>query len=672
MSSDVLADYPKSLRNGQLYLEMKPETGSLQILAWKGGPILEFPSLPDFCVEIGKDKLDAGFSLTSVTTSDVGVSSRLVATYQTATWPGLSLIQEVGAGVRPHSILRTFQLRTSPDFPGYETASVHSLKITLSGIGGNKWSEARVSVPMARFRPERLLSEVVQRSRHIPFSKIADEFEDLGVAPDCGLGAVLLSAPDSDLHFAAIPLAQESPVRTFVFGHAGRMAIEQSFATELKLEPGQTYPLGGQVLLFAEGERRQMLERVSSIYSGHYPPSPDRPEWASNATIFEADLVHYGGIAQLTAKLPAIKAQGFDTVYLMPWHAGPFSGYGTLDYWQIDPAKGTFEDLKALTSRVHELGLKILFDLLVNMVMDESPYLKRHSDWFYHDAGGQPLRHAVWPGFALDPASPGYRAFLRDYCVRCVREFGADGFRVDAVAYRGGNWNPLPGLQPRQHAHAVFSLLAEIRADIKKVSPTAILMAECFGPAQVPCSDLVCFQWVGWLDWVLERLVLGKLSGKEVSALLRDHFGCMPADTWLTTYSHTHDTVAFQGRDWDGLPAQTLFVTLSAISSASMTFGGGWDMRERPSEKETGLYQDLASLRFQWGGVASNEVSFVNASHPSLLVAERSSSIGRLRISSNFSSTESPWKPKGSLVFSARRSTPGKLKPWDVVIENVS
>jgi hypothetical protein len=360
--------------------------------------------------------------------------------------------------------------------------------------------------------------------------------------------------------------------------------------------------------------------------------------------------------------LDRIRDVGFNSVYLMPWHRG---GYATVDYLKMEPRLGTFASLRRFTDAAHSRGMRVLFDLLVSIMAKSSPRLKSHPDWFYRDASGRILPHPVWHGACLDPASPGFRKFLTDYAVRCCRDWGADGFRVDAAAYRGGHWHSPLGLPPHEHAHAVFTLLGEIRAAIRREKADAVLVAECFGPQQVPVSDLVGFQWVMWLDWVMERLLQDRLDGAELQRLIGERCLVMPPGTWLAGYTHNHDTLAFAKRDPEGPPVDALFTTLALLTAGLMVFRGGWGMRPRPAPREADEYRALLAARAALGGVATGELTFPPCADPALFVAERPSRLGPLRVVTNFSGAPRRLAGPGERVYSRRGSPPGELLPWD-------
>ncbi len=371
------------------------------------------------------------------------------------------------------------------------------------------------------------------------------------------------------------------------------------------------------------------------------------------------------GLRALTGRLAWIKQLGFDVVYLMPWHRG---GYGTIDYTQIEPGIGTLDDLRCFCDAAHAEGLRVLFDLLLVIAADGSPYMAEHPDWFYRDASGKVLPHPVWQGHCFDPASPGFRRFLIDYAVRCCAEWGADGFRVDSSAHRGGLWHSPLGLQPHEHSYAVFTLLSDLRAAIRAVKSEAALLMECFGPQQTPIGDLVGFQWIIWLDWFMTNLNEGRFDGAAVQRLIGEHFLSMPRDTWLTTYTHTHDTLAFSKRDPEGPAISALFGTLALLSAGVMVFGGGWGMHARPRPDEEAEYRALFAAKARLGGVASHEVRFQAAADPALFVAERPSALGPVSVVTNFSGEVRRHPLAGTALYSRLGSPAGQILPYDILV----
>ena len=551
----------------------------------------------------------------------------------------------------------------------------------------------RVSIPMARLRPGTPVREILRRPRVFPSPvEPADDMYDICLtAPDCLTGAVVLEGDPSGGSIVAVtPLPDRCAVVPRVYGRDGVLLVEHEFQKELWLRDGERHEVARQTMFVstppcANGTPRlASVERPSAgtslaehpatpllrtsgqlLSAAGYVPPIDRAAWARETIILEVEPGFEGGLVALTAKLDAVRAQGFNTVYLMPWHRG---SYGTLDYLQMEPALGTLADLRRLTDAAHDRGLKVLFDLLLVIAADGSSYLVDHPDWFYRDANGTILSHPVWGQRCLDPAAPGFRQFLIEYAVRCVREWGADGFRVDSSAHRGGCWHSPNGLQPHEHSYAVFTLLRELRAAMRAVNPEAILLAECFGPEQAAICDLVGFQWIIWLDWLMAQLAAGTCDGATLQRMIAEHWASLPPGTWLTTYTHTHDTLAFSKRDPQGPPVDALFATLALLSAGTMVFGGGWGMRPRPAPTEVAGYRGLFSMKTRLGGVATHEVGFPVVPNEALFVAQRPSRIGPACVVTNFSGVTQSLPFAGRRTYSRLNHSGPDIAPYDTVL----
>jgi oligo-1,6-glucosidase len=50
------------------------------------------------------------------------------------------------------------------------------------------------------------------------------------------------------------------------------------------------------------------------------------------------------------------------------------NGYDIGDYRDIDPMFGTLADFDRLLAKVHDLGMKLVMDLVVNHTSDEHPW----------------------------------------------------------------------------------------------------------------------------------------------------------------------------------------------------------------------------------------------------------------------------------------------------------
>lgn len=101
-----------------------------------------------------------------------------------------------------------------------------------------------------------------------------------------------------------------------------------------------------------------------------------------------------GDLNGITEKLPYLKELGVDVIWLSPVYQSPNddNGYDISDYRAIMKEFGTMEDYDRMLARAHELGLKIMMDLVVNHTSDE------HA-WFVESrkSKGNPYRdYYIW------------------------------------------------------------------------------------------------------------------------------------------------------------------------------------------------------------------------------------------------------------------------------------
>jgi alpha-glucosidase len=85
-----------------------------------------------------------------------------------------------------------------------------------------------------------------------------------------------------------------------------------------------------------------------------------------------------GDLPGITARLHHLAALGVDAVWLSPFYVSPQAdaGYDVADYRAVDPVFGSLADADALLARAHELGLRVVVDLVPNHTSDEHEWFK--------------------------------------------------------------------------------------------------------------------------------------------------------------------------------------------------------------------------------------------------------------------------------------------------------
>ena len=99
-----------------------------------------------------------------------------------------------------------------------------------------------------------------------------------------------------------------------------------------------------------------------------------------------------GDLAGIAQRLPYIASLGVDAVWVSPFFTSPMKDYGydVSDYRGIDPLFGTMDDFDWLIERAHELGLKVMIDLVLSHTSDRHPWFRESrtsrdnakADWY--------------------------------------------------------------------------------------------------------------------------------------------------------------------------------------------------------------------------------------------------------------------------------------------------
>ncbi|MFD6433393.1 glycoside hydrolase family 13 protein [Streptomyces venezuelae] len=144
------------------------------------------------------------------------------------------------------------------------------------------------------------------------------------------------------------------------------------------------------------------------------PTTETRTDWWRDAVIYQVyprsfadgDGDGMGDLEGIRSRLPYLRDLGVDAVWLSPFYASPQAdaGYDVADYRAIDPMFGSLLDADAVIRYAHELGLRIIVDLVPNHSSD------RH-DWFRRalsEGPGSPLRerYHFHPGKGADGELP--------------------------------------------------------------------------------------------------------------------------------------------------------------------------------------------------------------------------------------------------------------------------
>ena len=209
-----------------------------------------------------------------------------------------------------------------------------------------------------------------------------------------------------------------------------------------------------------------------------------------------------GDLRGIIEKLDYIKSLGIDVVWLNPVYESPNDdmGYDISDYRSIMKEFGTMDDFDALLKGLHDRGIKLIMDLVVNHTSDEhlwfkeskkskdNPY-RNYYHWWDAEKGEPPYR---WSIFDKESNAWKYDATTNSYYLHIFSEKqpdlnwenpkvryevydmmkfwldkGIDGFRLDVIAciskdisfpempktMKAGDWFPYYAQGPHLHEY---------------------------------------------------------------------------------------------------------------------------------------------------------------------------------------------------------------------------
>jgi 1,4-alpha-glucan branching enzyme len=208
--------------------------------------------------------------------------------------------------------------------------------------------------------------------------------------------------------------------------------------------PRHTWSAGDAKWLSARAGQLS-LERPMSIYEVHLG------SWRLNPLEGNRSLTYLELADELSAY---VKDIGFTHVELLPVMAHPFAGswgYQVTGYFAPTPVFGSPDDFRQFVDRMHENGIGVLLDWVpAHFPRDEFALARFDGTALYEHADPRRGEHPDWGTLVFNYGRHEVRNFLISNALFWLREYHADGIRVDAVASmlyldysrREGEWVP--------------------------------------------------------------------------------------------------------------------------------------------------------------------------------------------------------------------------------------
>src|SRR5580704_17181573 len=197
-------------------------------------------------------------------------------------------------------------------------------------------------------------------------------------------------------------------------------------------------------------------------------PSNDRPAGAAPGTTDRSSphAYHGGDLKGIQQHLPYLKDLGVTTLWLTPLYqnddaTSDYHGYGAVDEYDVEDHFGSMQDFQNLVTAAHQLGMKVLLDMVPNHVGPNHPWADSQPtpDWLH----GTPAHHINNSDYNFAPVSdphavpaeyivaldgwfadklpdlaqenPLVASYLLQNALWWTESSGIDGFRIDTFPY---------------------------------------------------------------------------------------------------------------------------------------------------------------------------------------------------------------------------------------------
>jgi glycosidase len=281
----------------------------------------------------------------------------------------------------------------------------------------------------------------------------------------------------------------------------------------------------------------------------------DTPPEHRSLVIYEVYVRSHGPtgtFAEVEADLERIQSMGVDVVWLMPIHpigkvkrkGSLGSPYSIVDYRGVNPEYGTKEDFARLVGKAHDLGLKVMIDVVYNHTAHDSVLVSEHPEFFHKDAEGKPVTTVPEWSDVIDLKHP--HPALSDYLIETLRDWvllGVDGFRCDVAS--------LVPVQFWQRA----------RVEVAQVKPGVIWLAETvhagfvgfrrstglsgYSDSEVYLAFDLAYDYDIWPIW--QAAVTGKAPVGRYLEMLRFQECIYPENYVKMRCVENHDNLRIQG-----------------------------------------------------------------------------------------------------------------------------
>ena len=188
-------------------------------------------------------------------------------------------------------------------------------------------------------------------------------------------------------------------------------------------------------------------------------------DWAGIAQKIDANYFNGLGVNTLWLTVPLDntaergRGVGGDDKYYSGYHGyWPKLDNSNPASLQAENCFGTLDELKAVVTKAHAKGLKVLFDYAMVHAHVSSGIFAQHADWFWPNSNGRGGNCICGQGCSWDSMPDRERCWFTDYlphwnftngsaraysvtnAIEWAKQVGIDGFRLDAIKHVDPSW----------------------------------------------------------------------------------------------------------------------------------------------------------------------------------------------------------------------------------------
>jgi 1,4-alpha-glucan branching enzyme len=182
----------------------------------------------------------------------------------------------------------------------------------------------------------------------------------------------------------------------------------------------------------AKREKTNHFKSPKNIYEVHLG-SWKRNPLPENATELEKDNNFYTYTQLADELIPYVKNMGYTHIEIMPVMEHPFDGswgYQTTGYFAATSRYGKPEELMYLIDKAHRANIGIILDWAAgHFCLDDFGLAKFNGEMLYENEV-----HPNWGTGKFDFGRPEVRSFLLSNAMFWIKQYHADGIRVDGVS----------------------------------------------------------------------------------------------------------------------------------------------------------------------------------------------------------------------------------------------